>query len=186
METSPISKIGSVLAKITMTNTSDNAKLRKFITTYFNEEELDTFRFDYFWEVEFANKMTPTERARTLISYCRRRDILPKLLEELEKERPQQFKNTFSTPQPAAALPTSHVPAKPTSKPNSFIHDKTGLEFVRIPAGDFLYGDDELKTVYLPEYWISKTPVTQQIYQKFIIANPTYPIPYTVLMVVSI
>lgn len=161
-----------------MNTTPDNAQLRQFITTYFNETELDTFCFDYFWDVEFASGATPTARAKTLILYCRRRDLLPKLLEKLEKEHPQQFKNVFSVPQPAAAPPTSHNPAKPTSKPNSFIHAKTGLQFIRIPAGDFLYGDKELKTIHLPEYWISKTPITQQIYQKFINANPSQSVPF--------
>lgn len=158
-----------------MTNTPDNAQLRKFITTYFNEEELDTFRFDYFDEVEFANSMTPTERAKTLIAYCRRRDRIPQLLEKLEKERPQPFQTTFGTSPPPQKINASNT--APTDK-DRFIHEKTGLEFIRIPAGDFLYGDEELKTIYLPEYWISKTLITQEIYQKFINANPTYQVPY--------
>ena len=65
----------------------------------------------------------------------------------------------------------------PPLQTNSFMHEKTGLEFVRIPAGDFLYGDDK-KTLNLPDYWMSKTPVTQKIYQRFIAANPAYDVPY--------
>ncbi len=73
---------------------------------------------------------------------------------------------------------------------NSFIHEKTGLEFVRIPAGAFIYSRKPvqkwfgLKTEYeegkitLPEFWISKTPVTQAVYQRFIAANPEYDVPY--------
>ena len=158
-----------------MTNTPDNAQLRQFIIAYFNETELDTFCFDYFWEVEFANSMTLTVRAKALISHCRRRDLIPQLLEKLEQERPQSFQVTFATLlQPQKISPNKTSPAPQ----NSFIHEKTGLEFVRIPAGDFLYGDEELKTIHLPEYWISKTPVTQQSYQKFINASPNYPVPF--------
>ena len=79
-----------------------------------------------------------------------------------------------------------YSPMPPTQKPgtvkqsepvhNSFIHEKTGLEFVWIPAGEFLYGDDK-KTITLPEYWISKTPVTQAVYQRFIAANSKQSVP---------
>jgi formylglycine-generating enzyme required for sulfatase activity len=73
--------------------------------------------------------------------------------------------------------PAPEKPA-PTPKPadNSFIHEKTGLEFIRIPAGEFLYGEDK-KHIHLPDYWISKTPVTQAVYQRFITANPFYGLP---------
>jgi hypothetical protein len=68
-------------------------------------------------------------------------------------------------------------PEPPLPSPNPFIHEKSGLEFIRILAGDFLYGKEK-ETVYLPEYWISKTPVTQAQYQRFITANPEYDVPY--------
>ena len=59
----------------------------------------------------------------------------------------------------------------------SFIDRKTSLEFVRIPAGEFLYGDDK-DPKHLPEFWISKTPVTQIVYKRFIDANPGYDVPF--------
>jgi formylglycine-generating enzyme required for sulfatase activity len=76
-------------------------------------------------------------------------------------------------PPPAAAKPSQ----TPKAEANSFVHEKTGLEFVRIPAGEFLYGDEK-KPRSLPEYWISKTPVTQAIYQRFITANPKQDEPF--------
>ena len=57
------------------------------------------------------------------------------------------------------------TPAKPP--PNLRLHEKSGLEFIRIPAGDFIYGEEK-RTIYLPEYWISKTPVTNAHYGRFI------------------
>jgi formylglycine-generating enzyme required for sulfatase activity len=69
---------------------------------------------------------------------------------------------------------------KPLQQPepihNSSVHEKTGLEFVRIPAGEFLYGNDK-KSIKLPEYWISKTPVTQTVYQRFMAANSKQDLP---------
>ena len=41
-----------------------------------------------------------------------------------------------------------------------------GLEFVRVPAGEFLYGDKR-KTVWLGEFWIKKHPVTVREYRRF-------------------
>ncbi len=60
---------------------------------------------------------------------------------------------------------------------NSFIHEKTGLEFVRIPAGEFLYGDSKEK-IELPEFWMGKTPVTNAVYKRFLDANPQQDAPY--------
>lgn len=45
---------------------------------------------------------------------------------------------------------------------------KTGIELVRIPAGEFLYGK---RKVHLSDYWIAKTPVTNAQYAAFIQAT---------------
>ncbi|MCP4415033.1 MAG: SUMF1/EgtB/PvdO family nonheme iron enzyme, partial [Chloroflexi bacterium] len=79
-----------------------------------------------------------------------------------------------------------HIKKLGISGDDTFIHEKTGLEFVRIPAGKFKYGGDgdkegEKRIIDLPEYWISKTPVTNAIYKKFIDANPEYRLPKTLL-----
>lgn len=47
---------------------------------------------------------------------------------------------------------------------------KTGIELVRIPAGEFLYGEEKRK-VHLSEYWIAKAPVTNAQYAAFIQAT---------------
>jgi formylglycine-generating enzyme required for sulfatase activity len=54
---------------------------------------------------------------------------------------------------------------------------KTGLVMVYVPAGDFLYGQNK-KKVALPDFWISKTPVTYAAYERFLDAKPRQPIPY--------
>ena len=95
------------------------------------------------------------------------------------------LKGEAARPRPKPQPPPAQVkvtPARPEpvkqSEPekNTFIHEKAGLEFVRIPAGEFLYGDGKKRT-HLTEYWISKTPVTNMVYKKFIDANPTHQIP---------
>ncbi|KAA3661975.1 MAG: TIR domain-containing protein [Chloroflexi bacterium] len=62
---------------------------------------------------------------------------------------------------------------------DSFIHPITGKEMVRIPAGTFSFSNSigELQKIYLDEFWIDKTPVTNSEYQRFLDANPEYEVP---------
>jgi formylglycine-generating enzyme required for sulfatase activity len=81
-------------------------------------------------------------------------------------------------PAPSQPRPRKRAPKKtPEPAADTRLDAKTGLVFVRVPAGDFLYGEDK-KKVYLPEFWISKTPVTQAAYKRFLDANPKQPVPY--------
>jgi formylglycine-generating enzyme required for sulfatase activity len=50
------------------------------------------------------------------------------------------------------------------------IWERDGKEMVRVPAGEFLYGDKK-KKVELPEFWIDKTPVTNAEYARFVAAT---------------
>jgi sulfatase modifying factor 1 len=70
----------------------------------------------------------------------------------------------------------------PSAPPNRRIHEKTGIELIRIPAGPFLYGSadsDEMaradekpqRTVNLPEYWIGRAPVTNAQFARFVQAT---------------
>ncbi|MCB0212714.1 MAG: SUMF1/EgtB/PvdO family nonheme iron enzyme [Anaerolineae bacterium] len=56
------------------------------------------------------------------------------------------------------------------------IWEKDSKEMIQIPAGDFLYGTERAK-IYLPEYWIDKTPVTNGEYAGFVSATQYDP-PY--------
>lgn len=59
----------------------------------------------------------------------------------------------------------SVVPATPQG--DRRVNPKDGKDYVRIPAGEFLYGDDKKKKT-LPEYWIARTPVTNAEYARFV------------------
>ena len=58
---------------------------------------------------------------------------------------------------------------KGVAKPRP-IWQRIGIELIKIPAGEFLYGEDKQK-VTLPEYWIAKTPVTNAQYKAFVDAT---------------
>jgi sulfatase modifying factor 1 len=57
------------------------------------------------------------------------------------------------------------------------IWEKTGKEMMRIPAGQFLFGEEKRERE-LPEFWIDRTPVTHAEYKRFLEANPGYPVPF--------
>jgi formylglycine-generating enzyme required for sulfatase activity len=54
---------------------------------------------------------------------------------------------------------------------------RTGLEWITIPAGEFLYGHKKEKRT-LPAFRLAKYPVTNAQYQLFINANPKYAVPF--------
>lgn len=51
-----------------------------------------------------------------------------------------------------------------------------GIEWVEVPAGEFLYGEIQ-QPLSLPGFLIARYPVTQLQYQRFIDANPAHPVP---------
>lgn len=70
---------------------------------------------------------------------------------------------------------TAHRPV--STPPDRRIHEKTGIELIRIPGGSFLYGGGK-RQIDLPEYWIGRYPVTNAQYKRFLDANPQQRIPY--------
>ncbi len=72
------------------------------------------------------------------------------------------------------ALASAAQPKPPTAKGDVWVHPKDGKTMVRVPAGDFLYGDDKEKRT-LPEFWIDKTPVTNAEYAQFVQATDHKP-----------
>lgn len=74
-----------------------------------------------------------------------------------------------------AQMPTSQPAVAPPKAVNKdryvlTLAPEVTMEFVRIPAGEFLYGDDKRK-LNLPEYWLGKTVVTTAQYLAFVKAT---------------
>jgi serine/threonine-protein kinase len=69
----------------------------------------------------------------------------------------------------AAAAPSAEPKAEPKAG-TVRVFEPDGKEMVYVPAGEFLYGEDN-ETRSLPGYWIDKTPVTNAEYAKFINAT---------------
>ncbi len=79
---------------------------------------------------------------------------------------------------PAAAAPPASEDARPAPV---WTEPETGMEFVRIPAGEFEMGsnawDDDEKPVHrvrLDAFWLGKTEVTQGPWEKVMGENPSY------------
>ncbi len=76
---------------------------------------------------------------------------------------------------PVAALAPSATPVAPSGPAgDQWTCPADGKVMARIPAGQFLYGDDKQK-VTLPEYWIDLTPVTNAEYARFVAATGQAP-----------
>ena len=157
----------------------NNEQLLNFIREIFNEEELDGFIFIYFEELGeyLSNSMSEIQKIIELIQYCKRNKSLDALLQALQKAREQRFdqwqEELSATKESANILPSPTL----EETPQTYFHEKTGLSFVRVPAGEFLFGDDPPTQMNLPEFWISKTLVTNSVYKRFIDENPAYRVP---------
>jgi formylglycine-generating enzyme len=105
---------------------------------------------------------------------------LDKLLHWLDGEPVAVEAGLRPTPTPSIQVKEREAkPSQPAADPDRRVHAKTGIEFIRIPAGPFLYGsadsdeiasDDEKpqRTIDLPEYWIGRYPVTNAQFARFI------------------
>ena len=92
--------------------TPANKDIRQFITKYFKDADLEIFCSDYFPEVQdnFTLGMEKNIKIVQLMQYCRHRELMPNLLGNLQKERPQPYKTTFSLQETVTAPP---LPPKP-------------------------------------------------------------------------
>ncbi|HMT20619.1 MAG TPA: SUMF1/EgtB/PvdO family nonheme iron enzyme [Promineifilum sp.] len=141
--------------------TPTNPELRKFIVQFFSDEGLETLCFDYFPEAanEFGSGMSKNRKVIVLISHCERRDRLADLHAALMRERAEAWNRAF-------ASSVDHERERQMPKSDRRIHEKTGIELIRIPAGPFLYGDDKRK-IDLLEYWIGRYPATNAQFARF-------------------
>lgn len=77
--------------------TTSLADIRRFLTDYFNDEELTGLCFDHFHEVfcNFPTGATTGRKGLLLLDYCQRRDRIPELLAILKRDRPEPYRRVF-------------------------------------------------------------------------------------------
>ena len=155
------------------------AAIRQLLLAAFTPEELRRFcedRPDFQLVVRrFGPGHGHDDMVDELITYCRNFLLFPELLAELKQYNPRQYAR-FLEPAPSTPGPALSASDRDTLT----ISDPISLLLVRVPAGEFLMGsavprdkhayDDELPphSVYLPDFYIGKYPVTNVEYQAFV------------------
>jgi formylglycine-generating enzyme required for sulfatase activity len=142
--------------------------LRKLLIKHFDPEELRVLCFDLGLDYEELAGTTKSTKMQDLITYLERRGELPRLLDEVKSQRPNVAWPDFA-PTPDTDINDEAV-LKEATPADTYTDDKTGLEMIRIPGGEFIYSEDN-RPYYLPEFWISKTPVTNMHYSRFVRAT---------------
>ncbi len=112
-------------------NRAKLTQLRKLLIEHFSLDELRVLCFDLGLEYEELPGDTRTTKMHGLIEYLQRRGELPRLLDEVKDHRPNVPWPTFEDGKSTAQKD------EPAGNPQSFIHEKSGLEMLLIPAGEF-------------------------------------------------
>jgi serine/threonine-protein kinase len=180
---------------MTHQNDYDLAEIRNLLLSAFTAPDL----YNLFFYSKNPNLQSLTERinrtdaratmADTIIEYCKTQALLDDLLVEIKQANPRQY-NLFA---PRIGVPSDAeqtVPEDPvrtpirevlTKQPGQLkelvqgpretpIWQRIGIEMITIPAGEFPSGKDRVP-LYLPEYRLAKTPVTNLQYKAFIEAT---------------
>lgn len=134
------------------------------LVNHFKLEELVVLSFDAGMDYKDLEGETKNTKMQDLVLKLFNRGTLQCLIDEARKQRPMYEWPDVKDVELFDQFDTV----------DSYVDQKTGLTMIRIPAGDFLYGEDneelgtKLRIEYLPQYWISKTPVTNRLYRRFI------------------
>jgi formylglycine-generating enzyme required for sulfatase activity len=147
-----------------MTNIDPNRQklidLRKLLIEHFDLEELRLLCFDLGLDYEVLAGRTKSTKMQELITYLHRRGELQRLVDEASGQRPHAA-------WPDLSPTTEETDVATDTGADIYTDAKSGPEMIRIPAGEFIYGEDS-RLDYLPEFWISKTPVTNAQYFRFV------------------
>jgi formylglycine-generating enzyme required for sulfatase activity len=158
----------------------NTAAVRRLLLAAFSDDEFTFFCYDHFSEVyqKFATGMTFPAKVQLLIDHCVRYSAFAELLPLVEEANPAkyaEFAASFQISQPQLPIPSLQSPVSPSLPRQPF-----EPEMILIPAGEFLMGSDPRVDpnaqdeeqpqylVYLPNYYMAKTPVTNAQYWAFI------------------
>lgn len=104
-------------------------------------------------------------------------DLLRQALGREPKERHADLAVFIESLHGAERSPSARaVPPSASHSPDASANP-AGIEWVEIPAGEFLYGDKKEKQYIRKPYLIGKYPVTNAQYRRFLEANPAHPVP---------
>lgn len=90
-------------------------QIKGFLSTYYNQDDLDGLFFDVFGEGTDAlgNDLPREKLAQEIVGYCKRRENLPNLLDAMKRTREEQYLKSFPQFQnPLASLGMSLKPAE--------------------------------------------------------------------------
>lgn len=162
--------------------------IRRLLLEAFTDEEFAFFCYDNFREVyqKFAGGITFTAKTQLLIEQCETRNEfgkLPPLIKESNPAKYAEFADSIQKP-----IPQSVTGTRPEAHKTDAISNLQSLssrqpfepEMILIPAGEFLMGSDPLvdkdakdneqpqHRLYLPDYYLAKTSVTNAQYLVFV------------------
>ena len=161
----------------------DTTQLHQFLVDHFSLDELKTLCLNLKVRYDDLGGEGLTGKARELVLYMERHGRTVDLRAVLAQLRSDTYHSAFGAT--AAEQTVTATPPRrgrrpvSTTPPNRRIHDKTGIELIRIPAGPFLYGSADSdsmalknekpqRSIDLPEYWIARTPVTNNQFLRFV------------------
>lgn len=125
----------------------DANQIHEFIVDYFSLDELKTLCFKLGVEFDDLGGDGRAGKARELVLFAQRQIQLKRLDEMVLQARPEAYRQKFGR----------------------FIHETTGIELIRIPAGLFNYNEShKQKFVNLAEYWIGRYQVTNAQFARFV------------------
>jgi formylglycine-generating enzyme required for sulfatase activity len=171
---------------MTQGNRAFKIRLHRILDGRFDDEELKTLCM--FLDVEYDDLRGEGQeaKARELIKYLERRGQLSRLVEVGQELRPEikwpVVPETVHEPTPPVSPPESSQRqiAGAETRPRVAARQPFEPEMVPIPAGEFLMGSDPTRDqgvrndeqpqhrLYLPDYRIARTPVTNAQYLAFV------------------
>jgi len=110
-------------------------------------------------------------------------ELVLEIHEFLQARNPRMPQPLVSETRPArlsklGGSPAQPLPIRPPKPGKKIVHEKTGIELVFVPGGEYTLGAEGLANaspvhvVRLSPFWIGKVPVTNKQYALFLNANP--------------
>ncbi len=110
--------------------------VRRFLTSFFNDEELESFCFDYFNVVhqDFSTGMPKGEKIQCLIEYCQQHEGIVALFNALQECRPEQYLKHFGSGPPPDQFEVTFTPGDASSSAELSINSLSAMTEKRITA----------------------------------------------------